>query len=81
MPKLDYHFFIHPVYFRTDSSVVKSPKISTIYIFKLSKKLKKNIDCIAMVDMTRAKCACVLFWYNLRYFMLTQSLEIKARGC
>ncbi len=30
--------------------------------------------------MTRSKWACVHCWYNPKYFMLTQCLEIKARG-
>ena len=44
-------------------------------------KNKKNIDRVAIVNMTRAKWACVHCWYNPKYFMLTQCLEIKARGC
>ncbi len=44
-------------------------------------KNKKNIDRVAIVNMTRAKWACVHCWYNPKYFMLTQCLEMKARGC
>ncbi len=56
---------------------IKVQKIRLFYAF--FPKNKKNIDRVVIVNMTRAKWACVHCWYNPKYFRLTQCLEIKAR--